>query len=81
MHTKVLQHFKAFFIFYIILGIAHTLLNSLNIFYFQKLLNEFTKGMSLQFILIYGVTLLLPLIISYISEYPENKLATAFTTS
>lgn len=74
MRSKVVKHFRVFLTVYIVLGVGHSLLNTLNIFYFQKLLNQFSSGVSVPYILMYALTLILAPVLEYVSEYPENKL-------
>ena len=61
---------------YIMLGVTSALLSTLSISYFQKILEDFShKNIMLGTILIYGLILALGCILSYVDEYPQNKLA------
>ncbi|MBX9865964.1 MAG: ABC transporter ATP-binding protein/permease [Burkholderiales bacterium] len=61
---------------YIMLGVTSALLSTLSISYFQKILEDFShKNIMLGTILIYGLILAVGCILSYVDEYPQNKLA------
>ncbi|URZ86600.1 ATP-binding cassette domain-containing protein [Floricoccus penangensis] len=70
----LIKYFKNLTVTYIILGILCQLLKSISILYYQKILDGFSKGLSPWSLLIYSTTLILPLILAYLSEYPKSKL-------
>ncbi len=58
------------------LGVTSALLSTLSISYFQKILEDFShKNIMLGTILLYGLILAVSCILSYVDEYPQNKLA------
>ena len=70
----LIKYFKNLTVTYIILGVLCQLLKSINILYYQKILDGFSKGLSPWSLLIYSMTLIFPLILAYLSEYPKSKL-------
>lgn len=74
MNIDLWKHFKKDFSLYIGIGVLISLLSAANIFFFQKLLDGFHAGISLKHLVIYGVTLIVVPIISYLEKKPETKL-------
>ena len=61
---------------YLLSGISSALLATVGIAYFQEIINDFShKKIMLTTILIYGLIMGLSCIVSYVDEYPKNKLA------
>lgn len=74
MNIELWKHFKKDFSLYIGIGIAISLLSAANVFYFQKILDEFNNGIEIKNVLIYGLTIIIVPIISYIEQRPSTKL-------
>ena len=60
--------------FYAILGIIIALLKSINTFYFQELLDSYNSKFNPLILLMYGITIVLVPILSYIDQNPRTKL-------
>ncbi|MBV7392473.1 ABC transporter ATP-binding protein/permease [Enterococcus sp. ALS3] len=71
---KIFLKFKTSIILYLLLGIGASFLNSLNIYYFQKIIDSVKNNFSWNFIIIYAVSMILVTVFSYISEWPKSKL-------
>ncbi|MCV2498960.1 hypothetical protein QQG09_07935 [Melissococcus plutonius] len=74
MNIKLWKHFKKHFSIYIGIGIIVSLLNAINIFYFQKLLDTFNNGLDIKSILVYGFTVVLVPILAYLEQSPKIQL-------
>lgn len=71
---KIFLKFKTSIIIYLLLGIGASFLNSLNIYYLQKIIDSVKNNFSWSFIIIYAVSMILVTVFSYISEWPKSKL-------
>ena len=71
---KIWRHFQKTFVLYILIGVLASLAGSLNIYFFQKLLDDLTKRTSSLVLVIYALTLLLVPLLGYLSEFPRNRL-------
>lgn len=74
MKNKIWQRFKINLLFYAILGIIIALLKSINTFYFQELLDSYNSKFNPLILLMYGITIVLVPILSYIDQNPRTKL-------
>lgn len=74
MNIDLWKHFRKDFSIYIGIGIAVSLLSAANVFFFQKLLDEFRGRVNYWYLLIYAVTLIIVPIISYLEQKPKTKL-------
>lgn len=74
MSQKIWRQFKNYFIAYIGLGILASFLGSLNIYFFQKMLDSLTRQSSLFVLFVYLGTLFIVPLLNYASEYPRNQL-------
>lgn len=74
MKISIWKYFKKDFSIYIGIGVAISLLSAANVFFFQKLLDEFQRGFDVKNLLIYGATLISVPIISYLEQKPKTKL-------
>lgn len=74
MNIDLWKHFKKDFSIYIGIGIIVSFLSAINVFYFQKLLDEFGKGIDIGNILVYGLTIIFVPILAYMEQKPRTKL-------
>jgi ATP-binding cassette subfamily B protein len=74
MSVRIWERFKFSFSVYICVGIIVSFLNAINIFYFQKLLDGFGRRIAIVNLVIYGLTIIIVPIISYLEQSPKMKL-------
>lgn len=74
MSIDLWRYFKKTFIIYIGIGVVVSFLRAMNIFYFQKLLNEFGTNLNNKYLLIYGITIIVVPILAYLEQKPSTKL-------
>ena len=74
MAIDLWRHFKKGLMVYIGIGIAVSFLSAANVFYFQKLLDSFGKTLDWPVVFIYGLTLVLVPILSYLEQKPKTTL-------
>ncbi|OTO30122.1 hypothetical protein A5876_000688 [Enterococcus sp. 3C8_DIV0646] len=74
MAIDLWRHFKKGLTVYIGIGIAVSFLSAANVFYFQKLLDSFGKTFDWPVVFIYGLTLVLVPLLSYLEQKPKTKL-------
>ena len=74
MKIELWKHFKKDFSVYIGIGITVSFLSAINIYYFQKLLDEFGDGLDVRNMLVYGLTIIFVPIFAYVGQRPKTKL-------
>ncbi|MGM7315042.1 ABC transporter ATP-binding protein [Enterococcus casseliflavus] len=74
MAIDLWRHFKKGLMVYIGIGIAVSFLSAANVFYFQKLLDSFGKTLDWPVVFIYGLTLVLVPLLSYLEQKPKTTL-------
>lgn len=74
MAIDLWRHFKKGLTVYIGIGIAVSFLSAANVFYFQKLLDSFGKTLDWPVVFIYGLTLVLVPLLSYLEQNPKTTL-------
>lgn len=73
---EVIEKKRLMVIFYLLLGVTISLLETFSVSYFRTVLDDFgNKNLTIQTIMIYGASLIIVCILSYFDEYPSNKLA------
>ncbi|MCQ9210584.1 ATP-binding cassette domain-containing protein [Granulicatella seriolae] len=74
MKNEIWKKFKKNLMFYSLIGIVVALLKSINTFYFQKLLDSYNLTFDPLIICLYGITLILIPILSYLEQNPRTRL-------
>ncbi len=74
MAIDLWRHFKKGLTVYVGIGIAVSFLSAANVFYFQKLLDSFGKTLDWPVVFIYGLTLVLVPLLSYLEQKPKTTL-------